>query len=93
MKSRWMMILTLVLGCLAGGGSAGIANDGVKPASTEVRVSQEQPAPSYSQRAQAAVDLQEFQGGRQVIVATEYDVHILVGVLVVAAIVLLILLL
>ncbi len=93
MKMRWIMMLTFALGCLATGAVSGLAKEALRPVALQVRTSQEQATPSYSQRAQSALDLQDFQGGRQVIIATEYDVHILVGILVITAVVLLILLL
>jgi hypothetical protein len=92
MKVRWILMLTFGVGCLASGGVPGVAEATLRPPSLQ-RAAGQDPAPrSYPQRAEAARDLEEFQGGRQVIIATDYDVHIMVAVLVIAAVVILILL-
>jgi len=97
MKDLKLAPLVLVLTLAAAGGSFARADDGV-PTPSRTPASATQPVPaasdaaSYAERDQAAQSLEQFAGGKQVIIATDYDVHILVGVLLITIIVLAVLL-
>jgi hypothetical protein len=106
MKKPWLATLSLTLALAAMGRPVALADDGNQShaaasvrsgdgsaPSTSGRASHQARSDSYAEREQASRDLEPFTGGRQVIIATEYDVHILVSVVLVTAIVLLVILL
>jgi len=93
MKTRWSHVFLLAL-CLPAGSlfPTEIPAKPLPSQSAPAAAPEGSRHPDCASREAAARDLESFQGGRQVIIATEYDVQILVGILLIAAIVLIIIL-
>jgi hypothetical protein len=93
MRTRWILMLFLALGLGQSVLPTATAAEQIQTAAApQAGVRDGDASPSYAVREVSAADLETFEGGRQVIIATEYDVHILVSIVVIAAVVLVILL-